>query len=405
MSSSLSLRTTVRSSRTRLLVILLLHPLLVSSEKLSSNNIQKSKFNDMDVGFSEDYPSMPPSTSPGGCSSCKRREELKLMNLEFIRGEILRRMGFSQPPNITGKVLPQIPAHFLAQIEEEQGMQSDQPFKNGFTVTEEDDDFHVKTQKILTFAESYPRLRHSWKGHDIIYFPFSDSVTKFRVANATLHLFLRGGERRGQSDVLIEIYKVHKLGDHEPPVLIKAQSRKETQSAGRGRWLEIDFTETVGEWFKNSRDNFGFVINATVNGKKIAMTDVNSEKSKAPFVEISVMEPKRRKRRNVGLNCDDKATEPLCCRYSFMVDFVEIGLDFIIAPKRYDAHMCSGECPFVTLQKYPHTHLLKMTAPNSAAPCCAPRKMSPIHMLYFDEKLNVVFANLPGMVVDRCGCS
>lgn len=117
------------------------------------------------------------------------------------------------------------------------------------------------------------------------------------------------------------------------------------------------------------------------------------------------MEPKRRKRRNSGLNCDEKASEPLCCRYSFYVDFVEIGLDFIVAPKRYDAHMCSGECPYMTLQKYPHTHLLKMSQPNTAAPCCAPRKMSPISMLYFDDKLNLVLSSLPGMVVDRCGCS
>ncbi|XP_018575773.2 growth/differentiation factor 11 [Anoplophora glabripennis] len=124
-----------------------------------------------------------------------------------------------------------------------------------------------------------------------------------------------------------------------------------------------------------------------------------------PFVEISTVEPKRRVRRNLGLNCDDKMNEPLCCRYSLDVDFEEIGFDFIIAPKRYDAHMCAGDCPFVTLQKYPHTHLIKMSSPQSAQPCCAPRKMSAISMLYFDEQLTVVYGSLPGMVVDRCGCS
>ncbi|XP_030759635.1 growth/differentiation factor 8-like [Sitophilus oryzae] len=404
MSLKLSNFFTKRTRFVHLLFFIILFPCTVTSDKHSSNNIQKSKYN-MDTSFSEDYPSLPASPPTGGCNSCKHREELKKQNLNLLREEILRRMGFSQAPNITGKVLPQIPPQYLAQIEEEQGMQSDQPFK--YTVTEEDDDFHAKTQKILTFAERYPRLRHSWKGHDVLYFPFTDSITKYHVANATLNLFLRtNNERRSQSDILIEIYKVHKLGDHsEPPILVKVQSKKETPSPGRGQWFQIDLTQTVGEWFKYSRDNFGFVINATVNGKKLAMVDISAERSKAPFVEISVMEPKRRKRRNVGLNCDDKASEPLCCRYSFIVDFVEIGLDFIIAPKRYDAHMCSGECPYLTLQKYPHTHLLKMSSPNSAAPCCAPRKMSPIHMLYFDEKVNVVFANLPGMVVDRCGCS
>ncbi|XP_060534152.1 growth/differentiation factor 8 [Cylas formicarius] len=381
----------------RLCLLLSLLPLTASDKR--ANSIQKRKFHD----DSEDYPSVPASPSTSGCSSCKMREELKLRNLEVIKGEILKKMGFSQPPNITGKVLPQVPAYYLAKVEEELGMQADEPYKTGFTVTEEDDEFHVKTQQILTFAQPYPRLRHT-KAH-ILYFTFSDSITKFHVANATLHVFIRGVERRPQPYVNLEVFKVRKSNDHSEPSLSKVFGRKVMQPLGRGDWVKVEFTETVGEWFKNPRENFGFVINATANGRKVAATDVNTEKGKAPFLEISTMEPKRRVRRNIGLDCDEKMNEPLCCRYSFVVDFVEIGLDFIIAPKRYDAHLCSGECPFVTLQEYPHTHLIKIASPNSAAPCCAPRKMSAISMLYFDEKLNVVFGSLPGMVVDRCGCS
>ncbi|XP_066149176.1 growth/differentiation factor 8 [Euwallacea fornicatus] len=381
-------------------------PFTIQGAKPSNHNqIQKKDYSRM---LDEDYPSVPTSPAPtGGCSRCKNREELKDRNLAIIKEEILKRMGFSQPPNITGKVLPQVPAHYLAQIEEEHGMQGDQSYKLGVTFTEEDDDFHVRTQKVLTWAESYPRLRHSWKANDILHFPFSDSITKFHVANSTLNFYVRGSDRRSsQQDIVIEIYKVLKPGDRsDPPSLIKVANWKEPQPMGRGKWLQADLTETVGEWFKNERENFGFVINATVNGKKVAVTDVNTEKSKAPYVETSVTEPKRRKRRNSGLNCDEKSNEPLCCRYSFVVDFVEIGLDFIVAPKRYDAHMCSGECQIMTLQKYPHTHLVKMSQPNTAAPCCAPRKMSPMSMLYFDEKTNVVLSSLPGMVVDRCGCS
>lgn len=125
----------------------------------------------------------------------------------------------------------------------------------------------------------------------------------------------------------------------------------------------------------------------------------------APFVETSVTESKRRKRRNSSLNCEEDANQPLCCRYSLIVDFEELKMDFIVAPKRYDAHICAGECPYVTLQKHPHTHLVKMAQPNMAAPCCAPRKLSPISMLYFDDDSNVVLSSLPGMVVDRCGCA
>lgn len=126
----------------------------------------------------------------------------------------------------------------------------------------------------------------------------------------------------------------------------------------------------------------------------------------APYVEISVMESKRRVRRSTALNCDEKSDQSICCRYPFVVDFERIGFDFIIAPKRYNAFMCSGDCAFLTLQRYAHTHLTQMVQPNSISqPCCVPRKMSMMDMLYFDNDLNIVLAKLPGMVVDRCGCS
>ncbi|KDR22706.1 Inhibin beta chain, partial [Zootermopsis nevadensis] len=95
-----------------------------------------------------------------------------------------------------------------------------------------------------------------------------------------------------------------------------------------------------------------------------------------------------------------------CCRYPLTVDFEEFGWDWIIAPKKYEANYCSGECPYVFLQKYPHTHIVALANPSgTAGPCCAPRKMSPISMLYFDNEYNIIYGLLPGMVVDRCGCS
>lgn len=126
-----------------------------------------------------------------------------------------------------------------------------------------------------------------------------------------------------------------------------------------------------------------------------------------PFIEVRVeSKPANRKRRMVGLNCEENSNEVRCCRYPLTVDFEEFGWDWIIAPKRYEANYCSGECPYVFLQKYPHTHLVQQVNPSgSAGPCCSPRKMSAISMLYFDDNYNIIYGMLPGMVVDRCGCS
>lgn len=125
-----------------------------------------------------------------------------------------------------------------------------------------------------------------------------------------------------------------------------------------------------------------------------------------PFIELRVMENNKRSRRNLGLDCDEHSTESRCCRYPLTVDFEAFGWDWIIAPKRYKANYCSGQCEYMFMQKYPHTHLVQQANPRgSAGPCCTPTKMSPINMLYFNDKQKIIYGKIPGMVVDRCGCS
>ncbi|KAK9875925.1 hypothetical protein WA026_011029 [Henosepilachna vigintioctopunctata] len=126
---------------------------------------------------------------------------------------------------------------------------------------------------------------------------------------------------------------------------------------------------------------------------------------KIPYLVVTPQQPKSRTRRSLRLDCNELSNQPLCCRYPLTVKFEEIGLNFILAPKSYEAFYCHGDCPYLTLQKNAHTHLATLSSPNTVQPCCGPRKMKNITMIYFDLNLNVVVANLPGMVVDRCGCS
>lgn len=125
----------------------------------------------------------------------------------------------------------------------------------------------------------------------------------------------------------------------------------------------------------------------------------------APFVEVVTREVKRRTRRTDALNCDETTNESRCCRYPLTVDFEEFGWDFIIAPKKYEAYYCSGDCPYMTMTSNAHVHIVQIASNDSIGPCCTPRKMSSISMLYFDEHANVIYGKLPGMVVERCGCS
>lgn len=95
-------------------------------------------------------------------------------------------------------------------------------------------------------------------------------------------------------------------------------------------------------------------------------------------------------------------SRPMWYRRASFIDAITI----LILCLRYDANYCSGDCPMAFLPAYPNTHIVSLAEPpNNSGPCCAPRKLSEITMLYFDNEYQIVFSRLPGMVVEKCGCS
>ncbi|EZA55165.1 Growth/differentiation factor [Ooceraea biroi] len=183
----------------------------------------------------------------------------------------------------------------------------------------------------------------------------------------------------------------------------------------RGGWITIDLRRMVAEWFKHPRDNLGVALKITGPGSNHRrnsgrLVETNAGAEYAPYLEVQMQELDSRRasriKRNVGLNCDEASHETRCCRYKLTVDFEKFGWDWIIAPKKYDANYCSGDCPMAFLPTYPNTHIVSLAEPpNNTGPCCAPRKLSEITMLYFDNEYQIVFSRLPGMVVEKCGCS
>ncbi|XP_070708478.1 nodal-related 2 [Pempheris klunzingeri] len=101
----------------------------------------------------------------------------------------------------------------------------------------------------------------------------------------------------------------------------------------------------------------------------------------------------------------------LCRRVDLHVDFNKIGWgSWIIFPKRYNAYRCEGSCPGPLgedLNPTNHAYmqsLLKHYHPDRvASPCCAPTKMSPLSMLYY-ENGEMLLRHHEDMIVDECGC-
>ncbi|XP_058804008.1 growth/differentiation factor 8 [Phymastichus coffea] len=380
------------------------------------------------------------------CNACRMHEEIRAMSLEAIKEQILNKLGLKQAPNMTGRALPRIPP--ISKLMDMYGMQADQPMEPGITHHDEPDEFAAKTESVFAFAQPHPRLRHSKGSLDVLYFKFSDKVLQHRVTRAELSLWIYGmQESRDQSDdgrgggggggggdgggatlldnyesaesstITITLQRVMR-GSTEAsgPPLGPALTTKHRRPAGRrGTWVTIELRRMVAEWFKHPRDNLGVAVKISLaNGRRPSRSsrpvETSPDADNAPYLEVQTQELDSRRgariKRNVGLNCDEASQETRCCRYKLTVDFEKFGWDWIIAPKKYDANYCSGDCPMAFLPAYPNTHIVSLAEPpNTTGPCCAPRKLSEITMLYFDNEYQIVFSRLPGMVVERCGCS
>ena len=122
-----------------------------------------------------------------------------------------------------------------------------------------------------------------------------------------------------------------------------------------------------------------------------------------PYIDILPKDQRKKRTKRSSLKCSKESNEKRCCRHPLTVDFERFGWDWVIAPKKYDANYCAGECKIAFMQRYAHTHVVQLS--TAANPCCSPRKMSSIELLYFDEKLNIVLSKIPHMIVEDCFCA
>ncbi|KAJ0171096.1 hypothetical protein K1T71_013295 [Dendrolimus kikuchii] len=298
---------------------------------------------------------------------------------------------------------------------------------NGWLVPRNQENYIFSTANLNRVAiskqynfKSYTRRHSHFKGLKVISFRFTNKVLQNELDEAVLNLHIQELESRNATidpdehfTISLQVSRVTRNSQgSKASVPYSDNSVKLTRKELRvGKWLKINVTNMVAEFCRLPRENLAIVVRVqdSMNRMSLVVPHPSSESNNAlmPYIEVSLKDNShKRTRRTVGMECTENSKEVRCCRYPLNVNFEEFGWDWIIAPKVYDANYCSGECPYSFLQKYPHTHLVHLAAPQgSGGPCCAPRKMSSITMLYFDHDYNIIYGSIPGMVVESCGCS
>ncbi|XP_076858449.1 growth/differentiation factor 8 [Brachyhypopomus gauderio] len=340
--------------------------------------------------------------SEAQCPTCEFRQHSKMMRLHAIKSQILSKLRLKQAPNISREVVKQLlpKAPPLQQLLDQYDVLGDDS-KDGII---EDDDDLATTETVMTMASEPDPIVQVDRKPKCCFFSFTPKVQANRVVRAQLWVHVRPAEE--PTTVFLQISRLIPVTDGRRHVRIR--SLKIDVNAGVRSWQSIDVKQVLAVWLRQPETNRGIEINAyDAKGNDLAVTTAEAgEEGLLPFMEVKISEGPKRTKRESGLDCDETSSESRCCRYPLTVDFEDFGWDWIIAPKRYKANYCSGECDYMHLQKYPHTHLVNKANPRgTAGPCCTPTKMSPINMLYFNGKEQIIYGKIPSMVVDRCGCS
>jgi hypothetical protein len=284
-------------------------------------------------------------------------------------------------------------------------------------VLDESDEDRATTMKVIQVSKPVPadRILDRSTYNETCYFPFPMSEVRLasQIVSINFGIFVRRVPPQPEPPrpTFILIYMLLSAsGDRR----LLRKKRIVLNSQETGQWYHFRLnTEDIQHWVNQPGSNYGLFVQSPdmpgSAGMPIAVVTPRSEIEEPfrPYIEVETNDQSvSRSKRTTDMNCDERSAERRCCRYPLIVDFDAFQWDWVIVPKRYSAFYCSGECPYLFVQQHGHSHINQQLRPSgSGGPCCSPRKLSAISMLYYDEHMNIVLGRLPNMVVDRCGCS
>jgi hypothetical protein len=310
----------------------------------------------------------------------------------------------NQPPNVTGR-MPHRNAmqNLLNQIQVD---------VNASTNVDENSmgTDHIHPTTLILLSQTMPSDRPSGPKPSC-YFPFSPDLITDHVITAQLFIYLRNSTNPApqSSPTWFLIYRIGRVPNGNLNKTLHMWRKINITRQDTDKWHSFDAKTLVENWIRHPDQNYGIQIQANDHlGNLLAVLPESNQTQNVlrPYIEIKIVkQPSNRPRRSADSDCVEANADPRCCRYPLTIDFDVFRWDWVIAPKRYEAYYCSGECPFLFYQRQTHTHVVSQMTGGLGVPCCAPTVMSSLQMVYIDSGHNIVLGTLPGMIVEKCGCS
>uniref|UniRef100_A0A915HT79 TGF-beta family profile domain-containing protein n=1 Tax=Romanomermis culicivorax TaxID=13658 RepID=A0A915HT79_ROMCU len=364
---------------------------------------------------------LPQSDSPApnniaNCTTCMLRDEARQARIDKIKEDLLQKLGFKEPPTPSVRDMAPYVPHIEGLLQrwgfDSGNVLSDEP--DYTRMRYETDNYNAQTEKVFAFATRPPIFFGLPDDQPIAYFKFSNETTNNHVENVTLRFYVKRPTNvdafEPVSKLVARLFKIDRRDGTKIEIMHKL-FKKDLRLDGH--WEEfrgINITKLVRHWFRKPELNYGLSVEVDFMGENLVVMPRSPQVDKyTMYLEVRVKDNdrNRHKRDTTRMDCHERDNETRCCRYSLQIDFESFGWDWVIAPKKYVAYYCAGECPFLHLQRYAHTHIVQQQA-NSRAnvrPCCYPTSMGSITMVFFNHNKEVHVSRLPGMVVNRCGCA
>lgn len=293
---------------------------------------------------------------------------------------------------------------------------------------------------IMTFENKYKHvnvLRHE-RGKRF-WFNVSDIPASQSIVGAELRIFKNSHENRKKSDAVYTVTAYQLINTEDGERELEYITAVNTTGDFDG-WLELNLTSCLANWVVFPESNKGLYLSVhplnrpahEVRPEDVGLLVGREDDEVQPFMvaflkatnHVNVRRSRsiRKTRRSDYpiLNSHDSnykssmlREQGRSCRvHTLHINFKDLKWqDWIIAPEAYGAYFCDGECNFpLNAQMNATNHAIVQTLVHLISlnrypkPCCAPTKLNPISVLYYNEDSNVILKKYKKMVVKSCGC-
>lgn len=319
-------------------------------------------------------------------------EEMAKLRLEDIKSRLLRSMGMQEPPNVNAiELSPSAIQEMIQGIDEMSEKQDLENAERTFIMAVDPSD--GLDQETL-----------------VARFPVSLTTMVRKVAKAHMHVYLHVDEPLLDPELVKVVVRERLLNGQLGDVVATKDVEIQQSSKVAVPLNSLD----VERWWR-SEPILGLYVVAMLNGENIAVHPQQDRHARHNmFLSVTLLSEAKSRRRRSPAVCLPEDQEPGCCLYDLIVDFQEIGWKFIIAPHKYNAYMCRGDCTVnhTHISRSAHTKVSKhggvitrQDATGNQGMCCHPAEYDAVRMIYMNADNQVTMARVPGMIARKCTCS